>query len=433
MLPGDGGAAAPEPAGGPAERAGGTVRGQPAPQLADEPCADLAAEKAGPEPRMRTLLMQAPVCSLLQPNFGDDLVSPADEVLDELSALVQGTDDPFEWTQALDALLGAGASDAGRAERLAALQMLAGVGGAIGARLLAAFWTQPDHEQLAACLARDGALEPLAALVAARESGPLDLPLLAGGTRRIVSLGDQLCQAGLRAGGFDLVTAATIVQANHGNGQVALAVDRPLAAAVTELLREPHPFRGGFAGNLAGIEVLPGLVLIELEDDIQYFPHGFPVLIDGGRAALGNVLPGPEVLSSADEANAAADKQALDRLRMRKLVLDNIMSTSVLLEYLRDPKVTSIPGLVAEVVNRTRNPQVIEVVVGNRALHTGFANKAVPLACLRSPVNVPVKTLRKFIHVKYVSKVDLKRLANDRTGIRREIGAEIAKYLDSLT
>ena len=123
----------------------------------------------------------------------------------------------------------------------------------------------------------------------------------------------------------------------------------------------------------------------------------------------------------------------MDRLRLRKLVLDNIMATSVLLEYLRDPKVTSIPGLVAEVVNRTRNPQVLEVVICSRALHTGFANKGVPLACLRSPVNVSLKTIRKFIHVKYVSKVDLKRLANDRTGIRREVGAEIVKYLDSLT
>lgn len=377
--------------------------------------------------------MQAPACSLLQPNFGDDLVSPADEVLDELSALVQGTDDPFEWTQALDALVGEDAPAERRSERLAALQMLAAVGGAIGARLLAAFWTQPDHAPLAACLARDEALEPLAALVAARESGPLDLPLLAGGTRRVVSLGDQLCQAGLRASGFDLVTAATIVQANHGNGQVALAVDRAVATAVTALLQEPRPFRGGFSGNLDGIQVLPGLVLIDLEDDVHYFPHGFPVLIDGGRAALGNVLPAPSGPSAAEAADAAAEKESLDRMRMRKLVLDNIMSTSVLLEYLRDPKVTSIPGLVAEVVNRTRNPQVIEVVVGNRALHTGFANKAVPLACLRSPVNVPVKTLRKFIHVKYVSKVDLKRLSNDRTGIRREIGAEIAKYLESLT
>ena len=186
-----------------------------------------------------------------------------------------------------------------------------------------------------------------------------------------------------------------------------------MSKPIERILASPLPYRGGFQGSLSGIQLVPGLVLVDLELDPDYFPHGFPVLVDGGRSALGDALPeaGGAEDTAADDASA---KDALDRMRLRKLVLDNIMSTAVLLEFLRDPKVTSIPGLVAEVVNRTRNPQVIEVVVANRALHTGFANKTVPLACLRSPVNVPVKTLRKFIHVKFVSKVDLKRLANDR-------------------
>ena len=375
--------------------------------------------------------MQAPSCSLLQPNFGEDLASPSDEVLQELSALVQGTDDPLEWTSALDALLSAESSEGGLGERLGALQMLASVGAAIGARLLSAFWTQPDHAWLAGHLAADPALEPLAALVAARETGALDLPQLSGGTLRLISLGDQLCQAGLRTTGYDLLTAAVLVQANHGNGQVALPVDRELAAAVAGLIAAPLPFRDGFAGTLAGIDLIPGLVLIEIDECAQFFPHGFPVLVDGRRAALGGALPSTKLAGAETEPDA--DAQAMDRVRLRKLVLDNIMSTSVLLEFLRDPKVTSIPGLVAEVVNRTRNPQVIETVIISRTLHTGFANKAVPLAVLRSPVNVSIKSLRKFVHVKYVSKVDLKRLANDRTGTRREVAQEIAKYLDSLT
>jgi len=377
--------------------------------------------------------MQAPACLLLRPNPGEDLASPSDEVLDELSALVQGTDDPFEWTNALDALLSGDNSRDRVGERLGALQMLACVGGPIGARLLAAFWTQPDHAWLARCLATDPALEPLATLVAARETGTLDLPPLASGTWRLVSLGDQLCQAGLRPTGFDLVTAATLVQANHGNGQVALPVDRELAAAVAGLLAEPRPFRGGFAGSLAGIELMPGLVLIDVEEGEQFFPHGFPVLIDAGRAALGGDLPSIGILEVDADAEPDAAAEAMDRARLRKLVLDNIMSTSVLLEFLRDPKVTSIPGLVAEVVNRTRNPQVLEVIINTRTLHTGFANKAVPLACLRSPVNVSIKSLRRFVHVKYVPKIDLKRLARDRTGIRREVGQEIVRYLESLT
>ncbi len=110
----------------------------------------------------------------------------------------------------------------------------------------------------------------------------------------------------------------------------------------------------------------------------------------------------------------------------------NIMSVSVLLGFLRNPKVISIPGLVESVANRTRNPQIIETIAQDRALYSGFANREVPLACLRSPCNVSPKVLRKFIHVKFVSKIDLKRMAEDRTGIRKEISREIKNYLDVL-
>ncbi len=112
--------------------------------------------------------------------------------------------------------------------------------------------------------------------------------------------------------------------------------------------------------------------------------------------------------------------------------MTNIQSVSVLLGFLRNPKVTSIPGLVEDVVNRTRNPQIISTIANDRTLHTGFANKGVAVACLRSPVNVSVKTLRKFCHVKYVSKIELKRMGADRTGIRKEVAREIQKYLDAL-
>jgi hypothetical protein len=90
-------------------------------------------------------------------------------------------------------------------------------------------------------------------------------------------------------------------------------------------------------------------------------------------------------------------------------------------------------GLVEDVVKRTRNPLVIETIARVRILHTGFANRGVPLACLQSPVNLPITTLRKFIHVKFISKADLKRMAMDRTGIRKEVSREVKKYLQTLT
>lgn len=131
---------------------------------------------------------------------------------------------------------------------------------------------------------------------------------------------------------------------------------------------------------------------------------------------------------------AVSEEKAKDQSRaaIKRLVLTNLQSTSVTIAFLRDPKVYSIPGLVEEVVNRIRNPQIIEIIATQRPLHSGFANRGVPLALLKSPVNTSVKILRRFIHVKYISKIDMKRLANDRTGIRKEVGKEIERYLTSL-
>ena len=115
------------------------------------------------------------------------------------------------------------------------------------------------------------------------------------------------------------------------------------------------------------------------------------------------------------------------------MVMNNVGSVSILLGFLRNPKVTSIPGLVGEVVRRTRSARILEVIMNDRALTSGHANKDVPRALIESPVNVSVNTLRRFIHVKYVSKTDLRRLAKDKARLRKEVCREIEKYLESLT
>jgi hypothetical protein len=364
-------------------------------------------------------LKDAPCVLLHAPAHADPLV-PTDEALMEMAALAVLSNDPLAWTDALVDALGPRVDDACRRERLAAVQMHASIGRATGARLLSALWMHPDPGQLAALAAVDPGLAALAALLAARGDRPLDLPPLAAGALRLLSVADQLSGVGLREERLDLLGAAAIVQRHHDGGRVVLAVAPSLEAVLRHLLANPRSYSPGFAGNLDGVLLEPGFLVIDLDDGGRIFAHGFPVVTE------------EEIDGAAPAAAGKPDRDDLDRVAIRKHVLDNIMSTSVLLEFLRDPKISSIPGLVAEVVNRTRNPQVLEVIINNRSLHTGFANKAVPLACLRSPVNVPLKSLRRFIHVKYVSKVDLKRLANDRTGIRREVGQEITRYLESL-
>jgi hypothetical protein len=51
---------------------------------------------------------------------------------------------------------------------------------------------------------------------------------------------------------------------------------------------------------------------------------------------------------------------------------------------------------------------------------------------LQNPMNIPVKLLRKFIHVKYVDRHELNRIVKDKARYRREVVDEVRNYLDSL-
>jgi len=198
---------------------------------------------------------------------------------------------------------------------------------------------------------------------------------------------------------------------------------------------------------------MAGLLIIELTGTSPDWEHGLPSTRDfsdeESRALKkwrqeNRLIDTSDVEALREQGLALAKKvdgeevddddeiEDMGASALKHLVLTNIQSVSVLLGFLRNPKMISIPGLVEDVVNRTRNPQIIATIATDRALHTGFANKGVAVACLRSPVNVSIKILRKFCHAKYVSKVELKRMAADRTGIRKEVAREIAKYLEAL-
>jgi hypothetical protein len=385
------------------------------------------------------VLLNQGTTDLLRENLAGDARIPSDEVLINLGRAVAGSQDPDAWRSSVRKLLLAQADRERLVEHLAGIQFLGSVGAPTGARLLAGFWQQADLDVWAEALGATRDLETLAEIAAGRGAAPLELAPLAGGVHRTLSLAAQMKQAGLRRAGMDLLTAVVLVQANHGHGQVVLMVGDALAQDITRLIARPGPWPSGFAGSLDGISLFGGLLVIDLGEPeaAPDYPDGFPTLLPGAptEAATGDAAaPAPAPVEDAvvAEDEEEQDEGAIDNSRLKKLVLDNIMSTSVLLEFLRDAKVTSIPGLVEEVVNRTRNPQILETVITDRRLHTGFANKGVPLACLRSPVNVSIKSLRKFIHVKYISKVDLKRMANDRTGVRKDVGREIERYLKSL-
>jgi hypothetical protein len=205
---------------------------------------------------------------------------------------------------------------------------------------------------------------------------------------------------------------------------------RPLDIAASTLCVLDH-YRDGLVEIPASATVLG--VLQECGIDNVEFPDGaVTMVLDRERARrlpLPHGLPLPKLpLVNVEQFAQDAEQQ----VSVKDLILDNINNISVLLGLLKNQKVINTPGIVAMVAQRSRNMRVLDVICGTKNLHSGFANKDVPMAILRSPMNIPIKMLRKFISARYVNKVELKRMEVDRASVRREVADEIRAYLRSL-
>jgi len=116
----------------------------------------------------------------------------------------------------------------------------------------------------------------------------------------------------------------------------------------------------------------------------------------------------------------------------KSLVLSYLDNDSFLVELLNNPKIAGKPGIVSLIALRCRSLKVLSVIASRRDLYSGFANRDVPINLLMNPAKIPLSTLRKFIHVRYIDKVVLQRLAKKGTQIRDEVRREIERYLRSL-
>lgn len=274
------------------------------------------------------------------------------------------------------------------------------------------------------------------------QTRPVALGRLAYAVGRFMALQDHLVAEGMSESPLDLARALEFVQAHHWQGDVAV----PLQPGEEEVLvraLDGATARGGWP--VTGFAFAAGQLLLDLRaaETAAPWPEDLPTPLGPHPETGGYLLnqpPAPAPLEEVIAAEAEPEEElseeqaeALSNAHIKNLVMTNLMSVSLLLGFLRNPKVIAIPGLVCDVARRTRNPQIIETIAVDRTLHTGFANREVPRICLMSPCNVSIKILRKFIHVKYVSKVDMKRMAADRAGIRKEVSREIEKYLDALS
>jgi hypothetical protein len=241
---------------------------------------------------------------------------------------------------------------------------------------------------------------PLRRIFAALDRRPLPLRRIAYFVDRYYALGDALVAARLRREPIDVVEATLLTLEFVQDRRIVLPASRRVLDA---LARQP----------IVGVRIDPDCVVIDIDEAHARgltLPLGLPRYV------------GPRTLE--DEIDAAES--------VKDLVLANINNTSVLLGMLKNQKIISTPGIVAMIVMRCRSMSVLETIAERRNLHSGFANKDVPLALLKCPMRLSVKSLRRFINVRFINKVDLRRLAVDRAGVRREIADEIERYLKSL-
>jgi len=290
---------------------------------------------------------------------------------------------------------------------------------------------ESERPGLNAAYTTNAQLAPLAALRREFLAEPMNLRDLVGPAARLLALGRALQRRGLRDHELDLVSAIGLVLAHRPTGHFRLDLPTDLAATVGQVLMSAS---GAEAGWLRGLE-LDGTTLRVAEPQLglgdRVWRHDLPTLGEMLLDAESDVAGESEADKEQDQDDARDDDTSA--FAVKQMVLNNVGSVSILLGFLRNQKVTSIPGLVADVVRRTRSGRVLEVVASDRTLYTGHPNKDVPRALLESPVNVSVKMLRRFIHVKYVSKTDLRRMARDKSRLRKDVCREIDQYLDSLS
>ncbi len=118
-------------------------------------------------------------------------------------------------------------------------------------------------------------------------------------------------------------------------------------------------------------------------------------------------------------------------LSLEEMVRLQMGNDPFLLGVLDNPRAAQ-SRVVPLIATHCRSIRVLEKIARERILHTGVANKDVPRILLLNPTRLPINTLRRFIHVRFVSRMDLHRMSMPTADVRPEVRQEIVAYLRSL-
>jgi hypothetical protein len=150
-----------------------------------------------------------------------------------------------------------------------------------------------------------------------------------------------------------------------------------------------------------------------------------------GHHLVGRFVSGsfPELIGRDLLTRPLDRKEEQILLDVKTLILQNISRDSVIEALLNNAKIYSSPGLITYIVQMCRSVAVLTKIAKSRNLHSGYANRDVPMALLMSPCNIPINLVRPFVNTKYVGMVDLRHLAKMRGGLRREVRAMVEEFV----
>lgn len=229
-------------------------------------------------------------------------------------------------------------------------------------------------------------------------------------------------------------------------------LDRHLASLVS-MVHQLAAVRGRLRGN----EPPPDL-LSTMHEVIRAYREGFPLRIRMEPEIAGEIWPVAYTWGTARQAHDGIrlrlreervtafvapdgtpllpeDPQPLDgpELSIEELVRMQMGNEPFILGVLDNSKITSRSRVVPILATLSRSLRVLEKIARVRALYTGPTNKDVPRLLLLNPTRIPISSLRRLIHVRFIAKRDLENIARQRSGVRREVQHEIGVYLKSIS
>ena len=119
-------------------------------------------------------------------------------------------------------------------------------------------------------------------------------------------------------------------------------------------------------------------------------------------------------------------------LSLKDLVRSQLRNDAFIMGILENPRANTVPGVIEIIASRSRSLRVLDKIIRTSALFTGPANKNVPAQLLLNPSRIPLTSLRRFMNVRFVSKLDLQQMTRQRGALRPEVQHEISAYLSKL-